>query len=168
MTAKRNYGLMAGAAAIALGGLLLVGAGCVSNEANAKEGTTKGIGAIFRDKDGDDDGRVAASAGSAAVQESTAGTDAAAAREITVTATDFAFSPAEITVKKGESIKLTLVNADGRHGIAIPAFGVNLRPAPGGSESTVFTADRTGSFPFFCNVFCGGGHGEMRGTLTVE
>lgn len=134
--------LAAGAAAFALGSLLLIGAGCVpASSASERPGA-------------------AAPAGATA--------DSAGAREITVTATDFAFTPSEIRVKKGEKIKLTLTNADGGHGIAIPAFGVNLRARPGGSASVVFTADRTGSFPFFCDVFCGEGHGAMRGTLVVE
>jgi cytochrome c oxidase subunit 2 len=94
--------------------------------------------------------------------------DEAGAREIKVTATNFAFQPAEIRVKQGEKIKLTLVNGDGTHGIGIPAFNVSIKPGQGGTASQVFIADQKGSFPFVCDVFCGEGHRDMTGTLIVE
>ncbi len=94
--------------------------------------------------------------------------DPAGAREIKVSASKYAFDPSEIRVKQGEKIKLTLTDADGTHGIAIPAFNVDIKPEAGKSASQVFVADQKGTFPFFCNVFCGEGHREMNGSLIVE
>lgn len=38
-----------------------------------------------------------------------------------------------------------------------------------GEENAVeFVADKSGTFPFYCNVFCGGGHKEMQGKLIVK
>ncbi|MEY4745344.1 MAG: hypothetical protein RL272_1289 [Candidatus Parcubacteria bacterium] len=155
--------LTAGMAALALGSLLIVGAGCANGGTPAADdggARSPRTGTVTRDREGQPD-----------IQPTPAdvvATDTAPAREIKVTATNFAFSPSEIRVKKGERIKLTLTNAGGVHGIGIPTFKVSLKAGEGETVSTVFTADQAGSFPFFCNVFCGEGHRDMLGTLIVE
>lgn len=102
--------------------------------------------------------------------EADAKVDAAlgALREVKLTAKQFSFSPAEIRVKQGERVRLVVTSEDVSHGIAIPAFNVNLTLEPSKTGTAEFVADKKGSFPFFCNVFCGSGHGGMKGTLIVE
>lgn len=150
--------------ALAVGSLLIIGAGCQQPASQASAAEPDGNARQYGRADGT--GYRRAPRGDDAAPA--APIDETGAREIKVTAKNFAFDPAEITVKKGEKIKLTLTNADGNHGIGIPAFNVNLKPGPGGTGSTVFIADQAGSFPFFCDVFCGEGHRSMRGTLIVE
>lgn len=89
-------------------------------------------------------------------------------REFTIEARNFAFSPSAISVKKGDRVRLTLKNIDGTHGLSLPAFGVSLTPAAGQSAQAEFTADKAGEHGFFCNIYCGSGHKEMAGSLTVE
>ncbi len=89
-------------------------------------------------------------------------------KEFTITATNFAFDPSAITVKKGDRVRITLKNQQGTHGLGIPAFGVSLQPAEGGSATIEFTADKEGQYEFSCNVFCGPGHKGMKGMLAVE
>lgn len=91
-----------------------------------------------------------------------------ALKEVKIVAKQFSFSPAEIRVKKGERVRLVVTNEDVSHGIAIPAFNVNLQLNPGEIGTAEFVADKSGSYPFFCNVFCGSGHRDMKGTLIVE
>jgi cytochrome c oxidase subunit 2 len=86
------------------------------------------------------------------------------AREITVNAKSFEFTPSEIKVKKGEKIKLVFKNTDGAHGLEIPEFKVNLTS----NGSAVFIPDKAGTFDFDCSIMCGGGHGDMKGKLIVE
>jgi cytochrome c oxidase subunit 2 len=93
---------------------------------------------------------------------------AAGARTINVTAKSWNFSPAEIKVKVGEKIHLVVSSVDVHHGLAIPAVGVKIDLEPGKTASADFTAGKAGAYPFFCDVFCGEGHREMRGTLIVE
>ena len=102
--------------------------------------------------------------------EADAKVDAAlgALKEVKITAKQFSFTPAEVRVKQGERVRLIVTNEDVSHGIAIPAFNVSLTLEPGKTGTAEFVADKKGSFPFFCNVFCGSGHGAMRGTLIVE
>lgn len=92
----------------------------------------------------------------------------AAARTISITAKQFTFDPPEIRVKQGEKVKLVLVSEDVTHGFSLPAFGINETLEAGKTVTAEFTADKKGTFPFNCSVFCGSGHGGMRGTLVVQ
>jgi len=90
-------------------------------------------------------------------------------RVIEVEVDNWYFEPDTITVKQGEHVKLVLHVEKGFHGFALPAFGISNKTLSQGSTVEVeFVADQKGSFPFFCNVSCGSGHSEMRGTLVVE
>ncbi|OHA18081.1 MAG: hypothetical protein A2836_01665 [Candidatus Taylorbacteria bacterium RIFCSPHIGHO2_01_FULL_45_63] len=89
-------------------------------------------------------------------------------KEITVTGKSFAFSPAIITVKKGDTVKVTFKNSGGTHDFVIDEFGVRTKRIQGGAEETVeFTTNKTGQFEYYCSV---GEHRAMgmRGTLIVE
>jgi len=88
--------------------------------------------------------------------------------EIDMIAKQWVFNPVIITVKKGDKVKLNIKSIDVTHGFVIPDFGVNQRLTPGTEVTVEFTADKSGEFTFFCNIFCGSGHGGMRGTLKVE
>lgn len=185
----RTNRLSEGLIALSLGSLLLIGAGCgATTQTNVNaQGTAPSGGATTRDRAGEpdyrpDDGGIKANVngdmklnyeGSGLKDarrevEAAPPIDEAGSREIKVSATDFSFEPKQIKAKVGEKIKLTLTNSDGKHGIAIPAFNVSLKPGEGETGSTVFIADKAGTYPFFCNVFCGSGHRQMRGELLVE
>ena len=98
----------------------------------------------------------------------TNGTATGAVKEISVTLKQFSFEPGTITVKKGDTVKLSATATDVPHGFSLPDFGVNLTPGVGETKSTTFVADKTGTFTFRCSVFCGSGHSTMSGTLVVE
>ncbi|HSJ85413.1 MAG TPA: cupredoxin domain-containing protein [Acidimicrobiia bacterium] len=90
------------------------------------------------------------------------------ASETEVTATEFAFSPDELTVMVGEAVNLTLINAgDLPHDLVIPDLGVRLAVGPGGQATTGVEVDRAGSYQFLCSY---PGHAEagMTGLLTVN
>ncbi|VVB98770.1 Nitrous-oxide reductase [uncultured archaeon] len=92
----------------------------------------------------------------------------ATTKEFSITAKQFEFLPSTITVNKGDTVKLNLTSADVAHGIALPDFGVSKEIPAGETVSVEFTADKSGTFTFFCNVPCGEGHREMTGTLIVK
>jgi cytochrome c oxidase subunit 2 len=94
--------------------------------------------------------------------------EVSAPRVIKVLAKNWVFEPAEIRVKKGERVVLEITSVDVDHGLAIPAFNVNVKLAPNKMAKAEFTADKAGSYPFFCSVFCGSGHRDMKGMLIVE
>jgi len=83
---------------------------------------------------------------------------------IKVEAKDFEYDKKEIHVKLGDKVKLTLHSDDGGHGLAIPAYNVNIQ----GNKTVEFTANKKGTFEYHCSVVCGSGHMNMTGKLIVE
>lgn len=103
--------------------------------------------------------------GGAAVDENpvTAGT-----KEFTVTGKNFAFAPANMTVKKGDRVRITFVNDAGTHDLKIEGYDVGTSIIKGGATETFeFVADKAGSFEYYCSV---GSHRQMgmKGTLIVQ
>lgn len=93
--------------------------------------------------------------------------DAASVSTFTVTGSNFAFSPANLSVKKGDTVNITFSNSSGTHDFNIDEFAVATFQLEGGASQTVsFVADKTGSFEYYCSV---GSHRSMgmTGTLTV-
>ncbi|MBI3649590.1 MAG: cupredoxin domain-containing protein [Acidobacteria bacterium] len=86
---------------------------------------------------------------------------------IRLTAKKFAYSPAEITVKKGEPVVLELTSKDSKHGFNLPDFGVRADVKSGSVSRVSFTPDKVGRFTFACDIYCGSGHEDMSGTLVV-
>ncbi|MBS3123348.1 cupredoxin domain-containing protein [Candidatus Woesearchaeota archaeon] len=91
-------------------------------------------------------------------------------REIEVISKQYDFSPSVIKVKQGEKIRLRLKSVDVPHSLAIkaPFLNVNQYVEAGTDEVIEFTATDKGEFPFWCAIYCGNGHREMRGSLVVE
>lgn len=82
-------------------------------------------------------------------------------QRIEVTAKRFAFTPGEITLKKGQPAILVLKSEDVAHGIRILELNVELKTKARGTAQIEFTPDKTGDFIGHCWVFCGSGHGSM-------
>lgn len=87
---------------------------------------------------------------------------------ITMTVTDFAFSPSTIRVKKGENVVLRLTAVNGTHGFGATELGLNVRIEPGETQDIVIPTGTAGTFAFKCSVPCGSGHREMTGTIIIE
>ncbi len=75
-----------------------------------------------------------------------------------------------IEVSKGDQVMLKLRSADVTHGFSLKAYGIYIAKAiqPGKTAYVSFKADRTGTFIFRCNVFCGNVHHHMEGKLVVK
>lgn len=89
-------------------------------------------------------------------------------KEFTVTGQNFSFTPKEISINKGDTVKVTFKNAEGFHNFVIDEFNVKTNTIKGGSQEIVqFVADKTGSFQYYCSV---GTHRAMGmwGTLKVN
>jgi cytochrome c oxidase subunit 2 len=89
-------------------------------------------------------------------------------KEFDMTAKQFAFEPALITVNKGDHVKLHITSADVMHGISIPEFHVNAPLQLGHTSIVEFDATKVGLFQFRCSVFCGDGHSDMIGAVQVK
>ena len=91
-----------------------------------------------------------------------------AVKEFTMTAKRWEFSPSTITVKKGDTVKLTIRSIDVEHGFGLTAFNIDENLEPGQDMVVQFVADKSGTFGFSCSVYCGSGHSGMEGKLIVE
>lgn len=106
---------------------------------------------------------------------------------IEVSAKKYEFTPTEIRVKKGAHVQLKITATDREHGFQVSAFaeGADKKGEPGlkfdanatkpefklpqDQPVTIeFTATQSGTYDFKCSVFCGLGHGGMRGQIIVE
>jgi cytochrome c oxidase subunit 2 len=88
-------------------------------------------------------------------------------RTIEVHAKRFAFSPAEITIKKGETVTLSLISDDVPHSLLIQGLGVNAAMVKGHPSEVKITSDKAGDFAGRCGKFCGSGHGQMHFVVHV-
>lgn len=88
-------------------------------------------------------------------------------REFTVDGNNYSFSPNTMTVKKGDTVRVTFKNVGGMHDWVLDEF--NARTPRISSDKTAvveFVADKVGTFEYYCSV---GNHRAMgmKGTLTV-
>lgn len=88
-------------------------------------------------------------------------------RTIHVGVRQYAWDPSVIMANEGEFVRLIVHNADVKHGLVIPDLGVQSDIPPEGAVIE-FLAKKKGRFEFFCSVWCGEGHMEMRGQLIIE
>jgi cytochrome c oxidase subunit 2 len=90
-----------------------------------------------------------------------------AARTIEIHAHRYAFEPAEITVKKGETVQIKLISDDVPHSLLIPDLGINETATKAKPGEATLTAKNPGEFHGRCGRFCGTGHGRMLFTVQV-
>ena len=86
---------------------------------------------------------------------------------IRIDAKRFDYTPGELTLKKGEPVILELTSRDVLMGFNLPEFNLRADMVPDKITRVRFVPDKTGSFTFLCDVFCGSKHEEMNGRLTV-
>ena len=92
----------------------------------------------------------------------------AAPREIRMVARRFVFEPNTLAVQAGEPLVIRLTAPEVPMGFSLPDFHVRADVVPGRDTVVQFTPDKAGDFTFVCDVFCGNGHEDMSGTLTVR
>jgi cytochrome c oxidase subunit 2 len=111
-------------------------------------------------------------AGMAAVAAAGMGTVAYVAAQpaeqvIRISARKFEFLPEEVTVKQGVPVLLELTTADVTMGFNAPDFKVRADIVPGKVAQVRFVPQKAGTFEYLCDVFCGSGHEDMSGRITV-
>jgi plastocyanin len=88
--------------------------------------------------------------------------------DIEIIGQNFSFQPNQITVKKGQPVRIKFVNTQGFHDFVIDEFNIASKQLKENeSEIIEFTPDKTGTFEFYCSV---GEHRQMGmvGTLVVN
>ena len=97
----------------------------------------------------------------------TAATPAGAEQVVRMTAKKFEYTPSQITLKKGVPVVLEITALDRDHGFKVPELGVRADLKSGQVTRVRIVPDRTGTFEFRCDVFCGSGHEDMSGEIIV-
>ena len=87
---------------------------------------------------------------------------------IKITAKKFEYSPKEILLKKGVPVVLEITALDRLHGFNCPDLGIRANLLPGEITRIRVVPQKAGSFVFRCDIFCGDGHEDMTGTITVS
>ena len=87
--------------------------------------------------------------------------ESAGAGQVAVAIKDFAFGPADIQAKVGQTV--TFTNGDSAPHTASLDDGTCTTPNIAGGASDGLTFSAAGTYPFHCNV-----HPNMKGTITVS
>jgi len=86
---------------------------------------------------------------------------------VRMTAKKFEYTPSQITLKKGVPVVLEITALDRDHGFKVPELGVRADLKSGQVTRVRIVPNRTGTFEFRCDVFCGSGHEDMSGEIVV-
>ena len=89
------------------------------------------------------------------------------AKVIKISAKRFEYTPGHLTLKKGQPVILEITSRDVLMGFNLPEFNVRADALPDKVTRVSFVPDKTGTFIFLCDIFCGDKHEEMHGQLTV-
>lgn len=88
-------------------------------------------------------------------------------RMIEVSSKRYEFIPSQLTLKKGETVDIELSTEDVVMGFNVPEMTTRATIMPGQVVHLRLTPRKVGTFGFLCDVFCGSGHEDMNGTITV-
>ena len=90
-----------------------------------------------------------------------------AERVVRIVARKFEFTPGEVTLKKDVPTVLEFTAPDAVMGFSAPDFKVRADIIPGKVARVRLVPQKTGSFEYLCDIFCGDGHENMHGRIIV-
>lgn len=89
-------------------------------------------------------------------------------KTIEIEAGSFYYKPNTIEVNKGQKVKIVMKSVSMMHDFVVDELGVKLPIVKNGDTGTIeFTADKVGSFEYYCSVGQHRANGQV-GTLTVK
>lgn len=86
---------------------------------------------------------------------------------VQIVAKKFEFVPGEVILRKGVPAVLEFTAPEVNMGFNAPDLKVRADLVSGMVTRVRIVPETTGSFEYHCDVFCGGGHEDMSGTITV-
>lgn len=92
----------------------------------------------------------------------------AGASTVTITASNFKFTPAVVTLKKGVTTTLHLKAAEGAHGLNVPEIGLPNTVITAAGTDVKVTPKKAGTFAAKCALVCGAGHDTMAMKFIVK
>ena len=90
-------------------------------------------------------------------------------KDVQMTAKKYEYSPNVVEVAANTKIIFKITALDRQHGFEIAGSKNGCVKIKKGETATVeYLADKAGTFEFKCCVFCGLGHGRMKGKIVVH
>lgn len=86
---------------------------------------------------------------------------------VTMVATRYGFYPQHVTVPVETPITFRFATPDVLHGLHIPYTNVDTMVIPGFVSEVNTVLKKTGTYPLFCNEYCGLGHHSMWSRVTI-
>jgi cytochrome c oxidase subunit 2 len=90
------------------------------------------------------------------------------ARQITLTAGRYDFTPKQVVVAESDTVQLVLTSREVIHRFQLLDFGVDVMISPGTSRSIDVQADRPGIYRFFWADLDGANPSQMAGVFIVQ
>lgn len=87
--------------------------------------------------------------------------------QVGVRAQAFSFTPADVRIPAGAETTFYLTSQDVLHGFQVQNTSINVELIPGDVSVFSYTFERPGRYRVTCNEYCGIGHQNMLGTITV-
>ena len=78
------------------------------------------------------------------------------------------FTPNKIEIPAGATVTFYVTSVDVQHGFKVEGTNINVQIVPGQVSKMTATFKEAGTFPFVCTEYCGVGHQNMFGTITVK
>lgn len=73
--------------------------------------------------------------------------------EFTIRESNFKLSPANVTVNKGDAVKIIVINDQGTHNLFVEGYNQRIKIVSAGNTQVMeFVADKTGTFNMWCEV----------------
>src|SRR5690242_21278611 len=86
---------------------------------------------------------------------------------VEITAKRFAFTPAQVTLKRCQPVVIVLESVDVPHGLRFRNLGSDIKAGKGKTAEVPFTPTKVGDFTGQRSSFCGSRHGRMQLGLHV-
>ncbi|HBI05296.1 MAG TPA: cytochrome C oxidase subunit II [Paenibacillaceae bacterium] len=86
----------------------------------------------------------------------------------TVVSRIWTFQPNNMTIPVGSTVHFEVTSPDVVHGLYIPGTNVNIMAVPGHITEYTYTFKKPGEYLVLCHEYCGTGHQNMMGKVTVQ
>jgi len=91
---------------------------------------------------------------------------------VNMTAIRSHFNPEHVYLEEGDDVTWRITSTettpDATHGFCIGGYNINMSIEPGEFVEFKFTADKPGTYPFYCTEFCSALHLEMMGYIHIK
>ncbi len=78
------------------------------------------------------------------------------------------FFPNEIHVPQGSTVTFHLTSQDVQHGFYVAGTNIHMMVLPGQVSDLTATFRKAGTYPFWCDEYCGLNHQTMAGRIIVD